>query len=192
MTAAFQSCCAPCPSCEPWGACSANQRACRAGCITMGVYPACGYCARGVCPLPPPMLCMPRPVKQTSPSALTIWPYPQPVGVTHLAACAMPGSGRSTPPLVCTGGIDDYPLTVGPFAPCLQKRTSTNIVFMCLCRYAEVLREAHDAEHLTKFEELLEAAMDLDRIPDEYLVCASYNDDLQVQLAVVTIPAVRH
>ena len=45
-----------------------------------------------------------------------------------------------------------------------------------------MLREAHDSEHLTKFEELLEAAIDLDRIPDEYLVCASYNNDLQVPL----------
>ena len=51
-----------------------------------------------------------------------------------------------------------------------------------MCRFAEVLREAHDAEHLAKFEELLEAAIDLDRIPDEYLVCASYNDDLQVDM----------
>ena len=35
-------------------------------------------------------------------------------------------------------------------------------------------------EHLAKFEELLEAAVDLDRIPDEYLICASYDADLQV------------
>ena len=49
-----------------------------------------------------------------------------------------------------------------------------------VCRYADKLEAAHDAEHLAKFEELLEAAVDLDRIPDEYLICASYDADLQV------------
>jgi len=49
------------------------------------------------------------------------------------------------------------------------------------CRYADKLAAAHDAEHLIKFEELLEAAVDLDRIPDEYLICASYDADLQVK-----------
>lgn len=47
-------------------------------------------------------------------------------------------------------------------------------------RYAKVLAETHDEEHLVKFEELLEAAIDLDRIPDEYLVCASYDPGLEV------------
>lgn len=46
-------------------------------------------------------------------------------------------------------------------------------------RYAEPLALAHDSEHLSKFEELLEAAVDLDRIPDEYLISASYDDDLK-------------
>ena len=50
-----------------------------------------------------------------------------------------------------------------------------------LSRYVDGLVEAHDAEHLTKFEELLEAAIDLDRIPDEYLICASYDAGLKVQ-----------
>ncbi len=50
----------------------------------------------------------------------------------------------------------------------------------CLCRYADALALAHDAEHLTKFEELLEAAVDLDAIPDEYLICATYDPRLQV------------
>ena len=50
----------------------------------------------------------------------------------------------------------------------------------CVHRYADKLEAAHDAEHLAKFEELLEAAVDLDRIPDEYLICASYDADLQV------------
>lgn len=63
-------------------------------------------------------------------------------------------------------------------------------------RYADKLEAAHDGEHLAKFEELLEAAVDLDRIPDEYLICASYDADLQVlirillasYLAVITSP----
>ena len=40
------------------------------------------------------------------------------------------------------------------------------------------LEEAHDGEHLALFEELLEAAVDLDRIPDEYLIAASYDPEL--------------
>ncbi|KAL3140673.1 hypothetical protein ABBQ32_005238 [Trebouxia sp. C0010 RCD-2024] len=46
-------------------------------------------------------------------------------------------------------------------------------------RYADVLAEYHDDDHLVKFEELLEAAVDLDKIPDEYLICASYDAGLQ-------------
>ncbi|KAH7624522.1 hypothetical protein Ndes2526B_g00726 [Nannochloris sp. 'desiccata'] len=46
-------------------------------------------------------------------------------------------------------------------------------------RFATPLAEAHDADHLTKFEELLEAAVDLDRIPDEYLIAASYDEGLE-------------
>ena len=51
-----------------------------------------------------------------------------------------------------------------------------------------MLKEAHDEEHLTKFEELLEAAVDLDRIPDEYLVCASYDAGLQVLALEACLP----
>ena len=43
-----------------------------------------------------------------------------------------------------------------------------------------MLAEYHDDDHLVKFEELLEAAVDLDKIPDEYLICASYDSGLQV------------
>ena len=43
-----------------------------------------------------------------------------------------------------------------------------------------MLAEYHDEDHLVKFEELLEAAVDLDKIPDEYLICASYDAGLQV------------
>jgi hypothetical protein len=46
------------------------------------------------------------------------------------------------------------------------------------CRYVQPLEAAHDAEHLVLFEELLEAAIDLDRIPDEYLIAASYDPEL--------------
>ncbi len=48
-------------------------------------------------------------------------------------------------------------------------------------RYAERLAAAHDGEHLGKFEELLEAAIDLDRVPDEYLIAASYDPQLQAR-----------
>ena len=52
---------------------------------------------------------------------------------------------------------------------------------MCVCgRYAEILKQSHDEEHLSKFEDLLEAAIDLDKIPDEYLICASYDPGLEV------------
>ena len=54
------------------------------------------------------------------------------------------------------------------------------------CRYADRLAGAHDAEHLGKFEELLEAAIDLDRIPDEYLIAATYDPQLQVRASART------
>ena len=43
---------------------------------------------------------------------------------------------------------------------------------------AEALAEAHDEEHLGKFEALLENAVDLNRIPDEYMICAHYDKGL--------------
>ena len=46
-------------------------------------------------------------------------------------------------------------------------------------RFAHPLAQAHDAEHLAKFEALLEAAVDLERVPDEYLICASYDPALR-------------
>ena len=49
-----------------------------------------------------------------------------------------------------------------------------------LHRYGDVLQQSHDQEHLAKFEDLLEAAIDLDKIPDEYLICASYDPGLEV------------
>lgn len=57
---------------------------------------------------------------------------------------------------------------------------------LCSCRFAAPLGEAHDAEHLTKFEELLEAAIDLDRVPDEYLIAASY-DQARLSLVLTSV-----
>ncbi len=50
-----------------------------------------------------------------------------------------------------------------------------------LCRFGAKLEAAHDEERLVKFEDLLEAAIDLDRIPDEYMICASYDANLEVR-----------
>lgn len=47
-----------------------------------------------------------------------------------------------------------------------------------LHKYAKALAEAHDSDHLAKFEDLIEAAIDLDRIPDEYLISPAYDADL--------------
>jgi len=44
--------------------------------------------------------------------------------------------------------------------------------------YAEKLVKLHDGEHLGRFEALLEAAVDLNKIPDEYVICASYDAEL--------------
>ena len=52
--------------------------------------------------------------------------------------------------------------------------------FLLSCRYADVLESMHDEEHLSKYEDLLEAAIDLDRIPDEYLIAPTYDSGLEV------------
>ncbi|KAF8073199.1 MUS1 [Scenedesmus sp. PABB004] len=46
-------------------------------------------------------------------------------------------------------------------------------------RYAERLGEAHDDAHLTKFELLLEASLDLEAVPHEYLIAPAYDPRLQ-------------
>ena len=46
-------------------------------------------------------------------------------------------------------------------------------------RFAEPLARAHDGDHLAKFEALLEAAVDLERIPEEYLIAPDYSEPLQ-------------
>lgn len=45
--------------------------------------------------------------------------------------------------------------------------------------FADPLAEAHDEEHLAKFEDLVEAAVDLDRLPDEYIINPGYSAPLQ-------------
>ena len=45
------------------------------------------------------------------------------------------------------------------------------------------LTAAHAPDALVKFEELMEAAIDLDAVPDEYLIDAEYDPQLQVWLA---------
>ena len=54
-----------------------------------------------------------------------------------------------------------------------------------------MLAEYHDDDHLVKFEELLEAAVDLDKIPDEYLICASYDAGLQVSHCAALVHLLR-
>ena len=50
-----------------------------------------------------------------------------------------------------------------------------------------MLSVCHDSEHLAKFEELLEAAIDLERIPDEHLISAEYDPKLQVSKGGVKV-----
>jgi DNA mismatch repair protein MSH2 len=50
---------------------------------------------------------------------------------------------------------------------------------LLISKFCDPLKKAHDADHLLKFEELLEAAVDLDRVPDEYLIAASYDPGLE-------------
>ena len=47
-------------------------------------------------------------------------------------------------------------------------------------KYAAALTKLHDDEHLGRFEALLESAVDLNKIPDEYVICAQYDDELGV------------
>jgi len=54
------------------------------------------------------------------------------------------------------------------------------------CRYSAVLEEMHNDEHLAKFEDLLEAAVDLEKIPDEYLIAPTYDSGLEASPAFAT------
>jgi hypothetical protein len=58
-----------------------------------------------------------------------------------------------------------------------------------LCsRYAAPLAENHDDAHLTKFELLLEASLDLEAVPQEYLISAAYDSRLQVRVLWLLLP----
>ena len=52
------------------------------------------------------------------------------------------------------------------------------------CRFGAPLEDAHHEDRLTKFETLIEAAIDLDRIPDDYMICASYDANLEARAVV--------
>jgi DNA mismatch repair protein MSH2 len=45
-------------------------------------------------------------------------------------------------------------------------------------KYADQFKKFNDENHLGRFEALLEAAVDLAKIPDEYVICASYDAGL--------------
>lgn len=49
---------------------------------------------------------------------------------------------------------------------------------LLLERFADPLASVHDADHLEKFEMLLEASVDLERVPDEYVISAAYDPRL--------------
>eukprot|EP00803_Ostreobium_quekettii_P007490 evm.model.scf_227.6 EVM.evm.TU.scf_227.6 scf_227:67170-78839(-) len=49
-----------------------------------------------------------------------------------------------------------------------------------LCaKYADILSAAHSKEWLTKFEQLIEAAIDLERVPEEFWISSSYDERLE-------------
>ena len=48
-------------------------------------------------------------------------------------------------------------------------------------RFGAPLENAHHEDRLSKFETLIEAAIDLDRIPDDYMICASYDANLEAR-----------
>ncbi|KAL6763329.1 DNA mismatch repair protein [Haematococcus lacustris] len=54
-------------------------------------------------------------------------------------------------------------------------------------RFADPLAAAHEPEALLKFEELVEAAVDLDRVPDEFLVAPAYDERLQALAATKAV-----
>jgi hypothetical protein len=101
--------------------------------------------------------------------------------------------GMVTCPLLCLSGHALYfPSPSVDIITASQIHPSASLAYfpdilVCACRYAEPLNEAHDEAHLSKFEDLLEAAVDLDRIPDEYLICASYDPALEVRACLPSL-----
>jgi hypothetical protein len=49
-------------------------------------------------------------------------------------------------------------------------------------RFVKELADAHTEETLVKFEQLMENAVDLEAVPEEYLIDAGYSADLQVRV----------
>ena len=62
-----------------------------------------------------------------------------------------------------------------PFSPSLHQHPSGVSSSTHTCRFADALDFAHDPERLGKFEELLEAAVDMARVPDEYVISPTYD-----------------
>jgi hypothetical protein len=52
-------------------------------------------------------------------------------------------------------------------------------------RFAKELADAHTEETLVKFEQLMENAVDLEAVPEEYLIDAGYSADLQVHACLL-------
>ena len=63
------------------------------------------------------------------------------------------------------------PLPQGPHAALLVSSYADILV----SSYADPLALAHNEEHLTKFEMLLEASLDLGRVPEECIISAAYD-----------------
>lgn len=49
-------------------------------------------------------------------------------------------------------------------------------------KFAKELADAHTEETLVKFEQLMENAVDLEAVPEEYLIDAGYCAELQVRM----------
>lgn len=56
-----------------------------------------------------------------------------------------------------------------------QKRSPAAPPPISFHRFADALDDAHAPERLGKFEELLEAAVDMARVPDEYVISPTYD-----------------
>jgi hypothetical protein len=92
-------------------------------------------------------------------------------------------------PLVCRtcfGGCALCAASFVPFSnlcvhPCTPARPQGAAAELLVSRYATPLSEHHDDAHLTKFELLLEASLDLEAVPHEYLISAAYDSRLQVR-----------
>ena len=53
-------------------------------------------------------------------------------------------------------------------------------------RFAKELADAHTDDTLVKFEQLMENAVDLEAVPEEYLIDAGYCADLQARYSILS------